>query len=158
MHVSKSKTPTHFAPELARYPTQMVPVSRVIDLLEVTHAPGRIAQYREAMARGERFAPVSVLQLGRWYFLADGHKRFTAYRFFGEEQILVELWTLQVWARDQYRQLKRDLGRAWAVFRRRNKDPRTPGDLRAFVRSRLRHWARIFHSLRTVLLERNRTR
>ena len=96
---------TCFDTSLARSPTRALPVSAVIDLLHVTHAPERIAEFREAMQRGESFPPVSVVRLAGRFFLADGHKRFSAYRSLPVRDIRVEVWSTRRWLHDQWRQL-----------------------------------------------------
>lgn len=96
-----------FDPSLAQSPTHILPVSAVIDLLQVTHAPERIAEYRQAMERGQRFPPVSVVRLAGHFFLADGHKRFSAYRSLPVREICVEVWSTRRWLRDQWGQLAR---------------------------------------------------
>ncbi len=108
-----------FDPERAELPVQRVPVALVVDPLVVPHAPERIASYREAMRAGVRFPPISVLPLGGRFFVADGHKRWSAFRALGADEVLVEVWTGQRWLRDQLRQVMgtgRRLGRAAALL------------------------------------------
>ncbi len=96
-----------FDPALAAFPTRRVPIDAVVDLLHVSHAPERIAAYRRAMECGERFPPISVVPLAGHLFVADGHKRFSAYRSLGVADIVVEVWTLRRWFRDQCGQFLR---------------------------------------------------
>src|SRR5262245_49152445 len=91
----------------AAYPVRVLPPHRVVDLLPVSHAPERIAEYRLAMQRGERFPPIAVVRCGGRYLIADGHKRFSAYRQLTDADIAVEVWTWRRWLRDQAGQLVR---------------------------------------------------
>ena len=105
-----------FDPVLATAPTRVLPLDAVVDLLEVTHAPERIAEYRRAMQRGERFPPISVVRLGGRFLVADGHKRFSAYRSLPITEIVVEVWTLRRWRRDQWRQLRTKTVQQWRLL------------------------------------------
>ncbi len=82
-----------FDPALSTTPTRRISVCQLVDLLNVTHAPGRIESYRQAMRAGDRFPPISVVRLGRRYVVADGHKRLVAVKALGEEHIDVEVWS-----------------------------------------------------------------
>ena len=96
--------PQIFDPALATAPVRLVELAAVVDLLIVTHAPEQIAAYREAMQRGTAFPPIAVVELAGYYLIADGHKRFTAAVPLCAGEILVEVWSLQRWAQDQWRQ------------------------------------------------------
>jgi hypothetical protein len=136
-----------FDAALAGAPTRWLDVAAVIDVLQVSHAPERIAEYRDAMRRGERFPPVSVVRLGGRFFIADGHKRFSAYKEMGAERILVEVWSLRRWLRDQGGQLGRKTRAQVAIL------VRSPFDASARARGRrlfwdsVGHWRRIATSL-----------
>ena len=85
----------------------------------------RIAVYRAAMLAGERFPPISVLPFAGRYWIADGHKRWNAYRALGAREVWVELWTVRRFLRDQGRQVAgtgRRLGRALALLAVRPRD------------------------------------
>jgi subfamily B ATP-binding cassette protein MsbA len=105
-----------FDPELATHPTRMLDCDTLVDLLHVTNLPEVVAGYRAAMQDGARFPPVSVVRLFGVWFVADGHKRFTAYRGLGRRQILVEVWPLRRWLRDQAGQAQNTLRRWRAVL------------------------------------------
>jgi hypothetical protein len=96
--------PACFDPALATAPTCLLPVDAIVDLLEVTHAPERIEEFRRTMDCGDRFPPVAVLRVGGRYFLADGHKRFSACKSLAVKEVVVEVWTLRRWLSDQRRQ------------------------------------------------------
>jgi subfamily B ATP-binding cassette protein MsbA len=84
-----------------------IPIDEVIDILHVTHAQDRIEEYRAALAGGAEFPPISVIRLaGRW-FIADGHKRYCAYRLLNRSHITVEEWTKRRWLKDQLGQFGR---------------------------------------------------
>ena len=71
------------------------------------------------MLAGERFPPIAVLPFAGRFWIADGHKRWSAYRTLGAREVWVELWTLRRWLRDQGRQVAgtgRRLGRALALL------------------------------------------
>lgn len=118
--------------------------SRIADLLTITHAEKRVTRYREAMLRGERFPPVSVVRLlGRW-LLADGHKRLAAFRSLGVSEIVVEVWPWSRWFADQWRQARdnADKNRRIAINLIRN-----PAESVRLTTSTLRHWKRVAMSL-----------
>lgn len=125
-------------------------MSAVVDLLHVANNLDRIRQYHDAMLRGERFPPVSVIRAGKVYLVADGHKRFTAYMQLSIDEITVEIWTIRRWLLDQWQQFtKRSIQPLWLLIR-------TPVDaearktLSALVRSTLAHWRRVAVSLLTL--------
>ena len=55
----------------------------VLDPLSISHAPERVEAYQEAMRLGSRFPPISIVRIGHRSVVADGHKRFAAYRTLG---------------------------------------------------------------------------
>jgi hypothetical protein len=136
-----------FDPALAHAPTRVVPAERVIDLLEVTHASERIAEFREAMRRGERFPPVATVVVAGRFFLADGHKRFTACRPIGGPDIVVQVWTLRHWLRDQWRQLRGKTAQQLRLATRSIADPAARREARRLVLDTVGHWRRIASSL-----------
>lgn len=140
-----------FDPGQARFPTRAVPQQRVIDLLPITHAPERIAVYREAMERGDRFPPVSVLRVGTRYFIADGHKRFSAYRALTTGEVVVELWTVRRWLSDQARQLAQKTRQHLRLLVASCSDPKARAALTRLVGDTIGHWRRIGRSLRVHL-------
>jgi ATP-binding cassette, subfamily B, bacterial MsbA len=107
-----------FDPALATSRTLILPIHAVIDLLLPTHAPDRIAEYREAMRRGERFPPIAVVRVAGRYLVADGHKRLSAYRSLPVTEIVVELWSFRRWLRDQRRQLSDKTRQQWRLLSR----------------------------------------
>jgi len=128
----------------AEYPTRVVAIAAVTDLLSVPHAPEVVGRYREAMLAGERFPPVSVIRLGGRLLLADGHKRLRAYRTLGPETILVEVWTLARWLRDQRRQLRENARKNATILRRSFRDPAGAARLLGTTAA---HWRRVARSL-----------
>ena len=138
-----------FDPTLAEGRVRCLPTSDVIDLLHVTHAPERIHEYREAMRRGDRFPPVSVIRVAGHFVVADGHKRLNAYATLGRPDIVVEVWTLRRFLRDQGRQAVANLRKNSAILSRCTSDPRAAGHL---LMTTLLHWKRVAISLGTRLL------
>ena len=133
-----------FDPAAARGPTREVPLHAVLDLLPLSHAPERVARYREAMRAGSRFPPVSVLRLGRRYVIADGHKRFSAYAGLGQPTILVELWGPRLFLLDQARQAADNARKNRAILAHALHDPREAARL---ARATFAHWLRVARSL-----------
>jgi len=133
-----------FDPQLARFATIELPCSSIVDLLPLTHAPDRVARYRERMQSGDRFPPISVIRLGGRYVIADGHKRFSAYRTLGADRILVEVWPLHRWARDQWDQVVGNARKNGRILRLSVTDPPAAWRLAC---STLRHWRRVATSL-----------
>ena len=145
--------PEPFDPSRSKGPVRTVPASSIVDLLPLTHAPERVADYREAMLRGERFPPVAVVRLaGRWV-LADGHKRLTAARGVAVEEIPVEVWSFGRWSEDQRRQLRDNFGKNRRIAALALRSPREAGRL---LGSTLAHWLRVMRSL-WVVARRRRT-
>jgi len=133
-----------FDSSAARLPTRVVPVAEVIDLLPIPHAPEVVARYREAMLAQRRFPPVSVLPVGRWLLLADGHKRLTAYRSLSPETIVVEVWTLRRWLNDQWRQARDNASKNAAILRT---GVRNPAGAARMLGTTLAHWWRVARCL-----------
>ena len=136
-----------FDPGLARHATRTLAIDEVVDPLAVPHAPERVEEYRIAMLRGDRFPPVSVVRLAGRFFLADGHKRFSAYRQLGEQEIVVEIWPIGHWLGDQAGQLRRKLVLQARLFSRSVYDREARLEARALLRHFASHWRRIARSL-----------
>jgi hypothetical protein len=143
---------------LARGPVRRVAVARIVDPLPVTHAADQVLAYREAMLAGERFPPVAVLSIFGRFLLADGHKRFAAFRDLHEPEVVVEVWGAGRWLADQGRQVAgtgRRLGRAGRLLFVR------PRESWALLAAAPRHWWRVARSLgahaATLLAGRART-
>lgn len=133
-----------FDPARAELRVRRVPVARVVDLLTVSHAPDRVEAYRAAMLAGERFPPIAVLAFAGRFWIADGHKRWSAYRELGATEVWVEVWTARRWLRDQLRQVAatgRRLGRALGLLAVR------PREGLALLAAAPRHWWRVARSL-----------
>jgi hypothetical protein len=150
-HPGGSFDPTH-----ADFPVETVGVDAVVDLLEVTHAPERIAEYARAMRRGERFPPISVVRLGRWLFVADGHKRFSACRALGARHIPVEVWPVRRWLRDQREQLARKTWQQLRAVLLSGFDAGARADARRLIVDTRGHWWRILASFSRRLSPRCR--
>lgn len=119
-------------------------MTEVIDLLELTHAAGRIREYRERMRAGDLFPPVSVVRLfGRW-LVADGHKRFAAWRGLGATRVVVEVWPPGAWLADQAGQAARNARKNGRILSRLFVDPREAARLAG---STAAHWRRVAVSL-----------
>jgi hypothetical protein len=139
-----------FDPRLAEHPTATVRVGEVIDLLEVSHAPERIEEYRRAMLAGGRFPPVSVIRLAGRLFIADGHKRFQAFRALGADEITVELWSKRRWLGDQWRQLARKTRSQGSLLLRLPHDAEARAGARRLFWDTVGHWRRLVASLRAL--------
>lgn len=133
-----------FDPALVRYPTRTLPLRQVIDLLDVTHAPERIEAYRQRMAAGDLFPPVSVIVIGSWVLVADGHKRLSAYRAIGRETVVVEVWPISRWFSNQGRQLLDNARKNARILRLLVTDPPAA---RLQALATLGHWRRVAVSL-----------
>jgi hypothetical protein len=141
-----------FDENLAAWPTRKVRVASIIDLLEVTHAPERIDEYAAAMQRGESFPPIAVFWAFGWWFVADGHKRLSAYQQLGEPEILVECWPLGVLLADLLRQSRKSWRRLCAALAALPMD-RKPA--RRLLMHTLAHWVRLARSLCSFLTRRS---
>jgi hypothetical protein len=131
----------------AEFPTRVLPLDAVVDLLPLTHAPERIEQYRLAMQRGDRFPPVAVVRLFGRFLVADGHKRLSAYRALADAPIPVEVWTRRRWLRDQWTQLARKTRHQASLIRRLPADPGARQEARRLALDTLGHWKRVARSL-----------
>jgi hypothetical protein len=142
-----------FDAALAEFPPRRVPVAVLVDPLEVTHAPERIAAFRDAMRRGDRFPPIAVVRLGGRLFVADGHKRFAAFRAVGgsgavgESEILVQVWPLRRWIRDQWRQLAQKTRQQVRIAGRVGAGAEGREQARRLAVDTLGHWRRIAASV-----------
>ncbi len=140
-----------FDPALATAPTRVLPVGAVVDLLQVTHAPDRVGEYRHAMQRGERFPPIAVVPVAGRFVVADGHKRLTAYKGLPVTDIVVEVWTIRRLLRDQWRQFRAKTAQQWRVLSRSAVDPDARREAVRLFRDTVRHWKRIGVSLASRL-------
>lgn len=136
--------PPVFDPRLAEFPALVLACAHVIDLLPLSHAPDRIAEYREQMQKGDRFPPVAVVRLAGRYLIADGHKRYCAYRQLGHEQVVVEVWPFRRWLLDQARQAVGNGRKNARIVVTTFSDPPAAG--RLFLTTLL-HWRRVAVSL-----------
>jgi hypothetical protein len=141
---------------LAKYPVVRLPLSAVDDPLVVTHAAARIALYREAMGRGDRFPPISVIRVFGRHLVADGHKRLAAYSTLSTrgDEIVVEVWPLSRWLQDQVDQAAahwRKNRRMFALSLRR------PRDAARLASTTVGHWQRVAMSLARRVTRRRRT-
>jgi ABC-type multidrug transport system fused ATPase/permease subunit len=142
--VQSAGAPDCFDTSLARFRTRVVPINKVVDLFTTTHAPERIESYRQSMAAGERFPPISAIRLGRRYIIADGHKRYRACLLLGTREIPVELWPLRMLAADQWRQLRHKSRQIATVAARALRgDPSGRKEARRLYWDTVGHWKRI---------------
>jgi hypothetical protein len=139
--------PRGFDPTLATAATRTLPIDAVVDLLHVTHAPERIATYRAAMRRGDRFPPIAVVCIAGRFFIADGHKRFSAYRSLPVSEIVVEVWTLRRWLRDQGRQFVHKTRQQWRILSRSVVDRHARAQAARLFWDTVGHWKRVGLSL-----------
>lgn len=133
-----------FDPALAAYPTRRLRVAQIVDPLHITDAPHLVASYRSAMLAGDVFPPAATVRLFGVWFLADGHKRFTAYRSLGGQEIVVQVWPVSRWLRDQAEQARATVRRWRAVLA--GTDPSGP-QARDLLRTEIAHLRRIVASL-----------
>jgi hypothetical protein len=133
-----------FDPSKAHGPTLRLFVAEIIDLLQVTHAEDRIAEYAAAMRHGYLFPPIGVFRLGRRWLLTDGHKRLAAYRQLDQPEILVECWSLEILFADLCRQSHKSHQRLLAALANLPSNPRPILELLGHT---LAHWWRIVRSL-----------
>lgn len=135
-----------FDPSLAEHPLRTLRVDEVIDFLHVSHWPDRVNEYRRAMQAGARFPPIAVVYLAGRPFLADGHKRFHAYRGLGAGEVIVQVWPFRRWLADQYGQLRRSAKR-WRVALGDLRRPERRHLATAALSQSVDHWKRILRSL-----------
>ena len=133
-----------FDPRLADFPTRTLPAAAVVDLLPLSHVPERVAAYRDRMRAGDRFPPISVLRIFGRYVIADGHKRYSAYRLLGAPDIVVEVWPVSRWLRDQWRQATDHARKNARVLSVSVTDPPQAGRL---LLTTVLHWRRVASSL-----------
>jgi hypothetical protein len=139
---------------LAEHETITVPVDKLIDLLEVTHANERIEEYRRAMLGGDRFPPISVVRLAGRLFIADGHKRFQAFRALGGRELTVELWPKRRWLADQWGQLRRKTREQASLLSRLPRDAAARAAARRLFWDTVGHWRRMIASMGRVAFRR----
>lgn len=133
-----------FDPGLATYRTIVLPCRAIVDLLPLSHVPERVAQYGHRMRSGDRFPPISVIRLFGRHVIADGHKRFSAYLTLNEPCIVVEVWPLGRWLRDQWDQA---VGNARKNARIVSTSFTDPSAAWALLLTTLLHWRRVATSL-----------
>ena len=138
-----------FDPALAEFPTRIVTLAQVVDLLHVTHRPAEIERFRQAIEGGDRFPPISVVHLAGRFFVADGHKRFSAYAALPVSEIVVQVWTTRRWLQDQWRQFRQKTRQQCRIAFRSLYDQRARGEARRLVLDTIGHWRRIVVSLTT---------
>ena len=144
---------TGFDPARAEFPTRMLPVEAIVDLLPLTHVPERVTAYRDRMQAGDRFPPISVIRLFGRFVIADGHKRYSAYCLLGEPMIVVEVWPLHRWLRDQGRQARHNARKNARIVATSVSDPGGAGRL---LLTTLLHWRRVASSLLLRTVRRDR--
>ena len=133
-----------FDPRLSEFPTRTLPADAVVDLLPLSHVPERVAAYRDRMRAGDRFPPISVIRIFGRHVIADGHKRYSAYRLLGGSDIVVEVWPLTRWLRDQWRQARDHVRKNARVLSVSVTDPAQAGRL---LLTTVLHWRRVASSL-----------
>ena len=147
-----------FDRSLAEHETVTVRVDDLIDPLEVTHARERIEDYQRAMQGGDRFPPISVVRLAGRLFIADGHKRFQAFRALGGRELTVELWPKRRWLGDQGEQLRRKTGAFGSLLLRLPRDAAARMAARRLFWDTVGHWRRVALSAgRFVIRGRKKT-
>lgn len=139
--------PACFDASLAEMPTAVVARARLVDPLAVSHAPERVAEYRAAMRRGDRFPPIAVVRFGGRLYVADGHKRLAACEALEVETLVVEVWNWRRWGRDQAGQLARKTRQQWRVLTRAPWDASARREARRLFWDTVGHWRRIGLSL-----------
>ncbi len=135
-----------FDPSLANFRTRLVPTSQVIDLLTVSHAQEKIEEFRRAMVRGDSFPPISGIRLGRRIIVADGHKRFSAYRGLDRSHLWVEIWPLHRWLSDQAGQTRKTIRRLLKAFQEIRHQGHRSHEARDLLGGMARHHQRIISS------------
>lgn len=128
----------------AQSPARVLPAREVVDLLPLSHAPEVVAAYAEAMARGERFPPVSVVRLLGRFVVADGHKRLAAARSLGVAEVSVEVWPFRRLLLDQARQVRDNARKNARILRALVSDP---AEARRLLAGTAGHWRRVAASL-----------
>jgi len=118
-----------------------------VDLLQVSHAPEVIDDFAEAMRVGKSFPPVSVIPFGRRYIVTDGHKRFSACRLLGLEEIEVEVWTLSRLLGDLGRQMIRHLQAVGTAALKVTRGREGRREALGFAATTVAHWKRTLVSL-----------
>ncbi len=136
-----------FDAALASARTRILPLNAVVDLLHVTHAPERIAEYRRAMECGARFPPIAVVQVAGRFLVADGHKRLSAYKSLPVTEIMVEVWTMRRWLGDQWRQLRIKTRQQWRLLSRSPVDRNARKQAVRLFWDTVGHWKRFGLSL-----------
>jgi hypothetical protein len=131
----------------------VLPLREVVDLLELTHAPDVVLRYRDRMAAGDLFPPVSVIRLLGSWLVADGHKRYAAWAGLGGMEIVVEVWPLRRWLADQLRQAARASRRNGRIVSRLFVDPR---ESYLLARATAAHWRRVAVCLARRALRRGK--
>jgi hypothetical protein len=137
-----------FDPALAESRVARVLVDDVVDLLTISHAPERIAAYGERMAAGDRFPPIAVVRLLGRFVVADGHKRLAAYRALGRPDIVVQVWPMRRWARDQWQQAVANGRKNRTILAMSVRDPRSASRL---LLTTVLHWKRVAISLTRLI-------
>ncbi len=127
------------------------PIESVIDLLSSTHAPEKIAEYREAMDRGATFPPIGVFQIGGRYIVTDGHKRLSACKQRGTSRVMVELWTVRRLLGDLWGQTVRSTKRLVSSLVHSTHDAQSRKRLHRVYWDTLLHWKRLFVTLPTLI-------
>jgi ABC-type multidrug transport system fused ATPase/permease subunit len=135
--------PGNFDTSCAEFATRVVPVAQVVDFFTTRHAAERIESYRNAMRKGERFPPISVIRIGRRFVIADGHKRFRACRALGATQVTVELWPLRKLLDDQYRQFRHKTHQIATVVARAMRHPEGRKEPHRLYWDTVGHWKRV---------------
>ena len=149
--VNRESTATEPSPDVevfdaarATFRTRRLAVADVVDLLPISHAPERIAAYRDRMIAGDRFPPIAVIRLFGRYVIADGHKRYSAYRGLDRPDMVVEVWPYRRWLRDQLHQA---LGNARKNGRILAASVTDPAQAWRLLKTTLLHWRRVATSL-----------
>ncbi len=149
--------PDCFDRSRANFSTIIVPITDVIDLLNQTHRPHRVAEFRIAMDNGSRFPPLSVIRIGHGFILTDGHKRLAACKQRGMSHVIVELWTVGKWLADLRSQTVRKTSQMIKLARDSPSDRESrKAGIRLFW-DIVGHWRRIFTSLLVLLRGEDRT-
>jgi ATP-binding cassette, subfamily B, bacterial MsbA len=143
--------PEGFDRREASFPVQIVPVGEVIDLLNQTHRPDKVAEFRAAMDAGVLFPPLAVVRFGRRYILTDGHKRLTACKQRQMSHVMVEVWTLRRWLADLRAQSRHKARQVARLGTRSAIDPASRKASRRLFWDTVGHWQRIFRSIGVLL-------